>query len=56
MVEMLWHKVQLKKVKKVEGSITGQYLSGRKKIEVPKKEEKVKSKVNRSAKELLKTI
>ena len=33
-------------VKKVEGSITGQYLSGRKKIEVPKKRRKpVKSKV-----------
>ena len=33
-------------VKQVEGSITGQYLSGRKKIEVPKKRRKpVKSKV-----------
>ena len=46
MVEMLWLNGTAEEVKKVENSITGQYLSGRKKIEVPKKRRKyVKSKV-----------
>ena len=46
MVEMLWHSGTAEEIMKVEDSITGQYLSGRKKIEVPKKRRKiVKSKV-----------
>ncbi len=45
-MEKLWHSGTSEEVKKVENSITGQYLSGRKKIEVPKKRRKsVKSKV-----------
>lgn len=40
MVEMLWHNGTAEEVKKVENSITGQYLSGRKKIPVPKKRRK----------------
>ena len=42
MVEMLWHNGTAEEVKKVENSITGQYLSGRKKIPVPKKRRKAK--------------
>ena len=43
---MLWHSGTAEEVKLVEASITGQYLSGRKKIEVPKKRRKyLKSKV-----------
>ena len=46
MEEMLWLSGTAEKIMKVEDSITGQYLSGRKKIEVPKKRRKiVKSKV-----------
>ena len=46
MVVMLWLSGTAEEIKKVENSITGQYLSGRKKIEVPKKRRKVvKSKV-----------
>lgn len=46
MVEMLWLNGTAEEIMKVEDSITGQYLSGRKKIEVPKKRRKyVKSKV-----------
>ena len=45
MAEMLWHNGTAEEVKKVENSITGQYLSGRKKIPVPKKRRKhIKSK------------
>lgn len=40
MAEMLWHNGTAEEVKKVENSITGQYLSGRKKIPVPKKRRK----------------
>ena len=40
MVEMLWHNGPAEEVKEVENSITGQYLSGRKKIPVPKKRRK----------------
>ena len=40
MVEMLWHNGTAEEVKKVENSITGQYLSGRKKIPVSKKRRK----------------
>ena len=43
---MLWRSGTAEEVKLVEDSITGQYLSGRKKIEVPKKRRKyLKSKV-----------
>ena len=46
MVEKWWLSGTAEEVKKVEDSITGQYLSGRKKIEVPKKRRKYsKSKV-----------
>jgi len=46
MVEMLWLSGTAEEIMKVEDSITGQYLSGRKKIEVPKKRRKYsKSKV-----------
>ena len=46
MVEMLWLSGTAEEIKEVEDSITGQYLSGRKKIEVPKKRRKIsKSKV-----------
>ena len=45
MAEESWHSGTAEEVKQVEGSITGDYLSGRKKIEVPKKRRKpVKSK------------
>ena len=40
MAEMLWHNGTAEEVKKLENSITGQYLSGRKKIPVPKKRRK----------------
>lgn len=40
MVEMLWHNGTAEQIKQVQNSITGQYLSGRKKIEVPKKRRK----------------
>ena len=44
--DKLWHSGTAEEVKLVENSITGQYLSGRKKIEVPKKRRKaIKSKV-----------
>ena len=43
---MLWLSGTAEEIKEVEDSITGQYLSGRKKIEVPKKRRKIsKSKV-----------
>ena len=46
MVEMLWHNGNVEQIKKVKDSVTGQYLSGRKKIEVPKTRRKFnKSKV-----------
>ena len=41
MVETLWHNGTAEEVKKVENSITGKYLSGRLKIEVPKNRRKV---------------
>ena len=41
MVETLWHNGTVEEVKKVENSITGKYLSGRLKIEVPKNRRKV---------------
>ena len=37
MVEMLWHNGTAEEIKQIQDSITGQYLSGRIKIEVPKK-------------------
>lgn len=40
MEEMLWHSGTAEEIKKVENSVTGQYLSGRKKIPVPKKRRK----------------
>ena len=46
MVDKLWHNGTAEEVKQVEASVTGQYLSGRKKIAVPKKRRKyTKSKV-----------
>ena len=46
MVEILWHSGTAEQIKKVKDSVTGQYLSGKKKIEVPKKRRKItKSKV-----------
>ena len=39
MVVKLWHSGTAEEVKLVEGSVTGDYLSGRKQIRVPKKEE-----------------
>ena len=46
MVDKLWLSGTAEEVKKVENSITGQYLSGRKSIPVPKKRRKhVKSRV-----------
>ena len=36
MAEMLWHSGTAEEIKDVEDSITGKYLSGRRKIEVPK--------------------
>ena len=41
MAESLWHNGTAEEVKKVENSITGKYLSGRLKIEVPKNRRKV---------------
>ena len=41
MVETLWHNGTAEEVKKEENSITGKYLSGRLKIEVPKNRRKV---------------
>ena len=41
MAETLWHNGTAEEVKKVENSITGKYLSGRLKIEVPKNRRKV---------------
>lgn len=41
MGETLWHNGTAEEVKKVENSITGKYLSGRLKIEVPKNRRKV---------------
>ena len=40
MVEKLWHSGTAEEVKKVKDSITGQYLSGKKQIPVPKKRRK----------------
>lgn len=40
MVEMLWLHGTAEQIKEIKDSITGQYLSGRKKIEVPKKRRK----------------
>ena len=40
MVDKLWHSGTAEEVKQVEDSITGQYLSGRKQIPVPKKRRK----------------
>ena len=40
MEEMLWHSGTAEQIKQVQDSVTGQYLSGRKKIEVPKKRRK----------------
>ena len=40
MEEMLWHSGTAEQIKQVQNSVTGQYLSGRKKIEVPKKRRK----------------
>ena len=46
MVDELWHSGTAEEIKQAEDSITGQYLSGRKKIEVPKTRRKhLKSKV-----------
>ena len=46
MVDKLWHNGTAEEVKQVEASITGQYLSGRKQIPVPKKRRRhTKSKV-----------
>lgn len=46
MVDKLWHSGTAEEVKQVEASITGQYLSGRKQIPIPKKRRKhIKSKV-----------
>ena len=45
MADILWHNGTAEEVKQVENSITGQYLSGRKRIPVPKKRRKaIKSK------------
>lgn len=41
MAETLWHNGTAEEVKKMENSITGKYLSGRLKIEVPKNRRKV---------------
>ena len=40
MEDKSWHNGTAEDIKKVENSITGQYLSGRKKIEIPKKRRK----------------
>lgn len=40
MEDKLWHNGTAEEVKQVEASITGQYLSGRKQIAVPKKRRK----------------
>ena len=40
MVDKLWHSGTAEEVKQVEDSVTGQYLSGRKQIPVPKKRRK----------------
>ena len=40
MEEMFWHNGTAEEIKKVEGSITGAYLSGRKQIHVPEKRRK----------------
>ena len=46
MVDRLWHNGTAEEIKQIKDSITGQYLSGRKKIEVPKKRRKhLKTKV-----------
>lgn len=46
MVDKLWHNGTAEEIKQIESSITGQYLSGRKKIKVPEKRRKyTKSKV-----------
>lgn len=46
MVDKLWHNGTAEEIKQVEHSVTGQYLSGRKQIAVPKKRRKgAKSKV-----------
>ena len=45
-MDMLWHNGTAEEIKQIKDSITGQYLSGRKKIEVPKKRRKhLKTKV-----------
>ena len=40
MVEKLWLSGTAEEIKKIEGSITGDYLSGRKRIKVPEKRRK----------------
>ena len=46
MVDKLWHNGTAEEIKQVENSITGQYLSGRKQIPVPKSRRKhIKTKV-----------
>ena len=42
MADMWWHSGTAEEIKEVSESITGQYLSGRKKIPVPKKRRKAK--------------
>ena len=45
-MDRLWHNGTAEEIKQIKDSITGQYLSGRKKIEVPKKRRKhLKTKV-----------
>lgn len=44
MEAILWHSGTAEDIKKVSKSITGQYLSGRKKIEIPKKRRKFNGK------------
>lgn len=40
MEDKLWHNGTAEEIKQVKDSVTGQYLSGRKQIEVPKKRRK----------------
>ena len=45
-MDRLWHNGTAEEIKQIKDCITGQYLSGRKKIEVPKKRRKhLKTKV-----------
>ena len=39
-MDKLWHSGTAEEIKQVDASITGQYLSGKKKIPVPKKRRK----------------